>query len=174
MSRSTQFHIQILDEEGLFHDDNGPIFTPADFGGIVPQVGDLIAIPVEQDLHRDPRENPRMRTVVERYFWPMNDPGISVRICLLVRERGVRKGSSRRPRAKPGSGVRSRIDAADIPFIIQQIYKCLGLAKEATDPDIADSLRKLATVFADRAIALGADPDTIPRDTETSRSAGTS
>ncbi len=47
--------------------------------------------------------------------------------------------------------------------MVQQIHTCLNLAKESSDVETAAALRKLAGVFADRAIALGADPKTIPR-----------
>ena len=85
-----------------------------------------------------------------------------MRVGLLVRERDAQK-SPRKRTVKNAASVAPANTAKDIPFIVQQIYTCLNLAKECNDVDIAASLRKLAGAFADRAIALGADPETIPR-----------
>lgn len=51
----------------------------------------------------------------------------------------------------------------DIPFILEQVSKCLRLAAACHDKDVAEGLLKLATAFARRATELGADPLLIPK-----------
>jgi hypothetical protein len=160
--KEEEIRIHIFEKADRLPNDEQSTFEPTDFGGTIPQVGDLIAIPTLQAFSRDPRENPRMRRVVERYFWPRIDPKIPARIILLVREQRSRKFSGKRTVTDTTS------IPSDIPFIVQQIFTCLNLAKECGDADVAASLRKLAGAFSDRAIALGADPETIPRGTSKS------
>jgi hypothetical protein len=50
----------------------------------------------------------------------------------------------------------------DVPFIVEQIAKCVRLSKQCSDPEIAKRLVELARTFAQRALELGADPDLIP------------
>ncbi|MBV9825998.1 MAG: hypothetical protein JO001_10005 [Alphaproteobacteria bacterium] len=50
----------------------------------------------------------------------------------------------------------------DIPFLLQQVRKCLDLAKLCADAEIAWHLTELAREFAQRAIKVGADPSLIP------------
>jgi hypothetical protein len=167
-SKEEPIHIMIFDESDLLTDETNPGFRTTDFGGIIPQVGDLIALPtVPQDSDSDLHENQRMREVIERYFWPSIDPKIPMRVGLLVRERRARK-SPRRSAVTNTKTVTRAGTSPDVPFIIQQIYTCLQAAKECDDAEIEAALRKLAEAFADRAIALGADPKTIPRGTQTS------
>jgi hypothetical protein len=54
------------------------------------------------------------------------------------------------------------ITAADIPYVIKQVAKCLRLAEECNDGEISAGLLELARAFADCARNLGADPDLIP------------
>jgi hypothetical protein len=56
-----------------------------------------------------------------------------------------------------------RTRQSDIPFIVEQISKCVRLAKECADPEISDHLIELARRFERRAIELGADPNLIPQ-----------
>ncbi len=51
----------------------------------------------------------------------------------------------------------------DIPFILEQVSKCLRLAAASNDGEISARLLKLAQAFARRAIELGADPALIPK-----------
>ena len=51
---------------------------------------------------------------------------------------------------------------SDIPFIVEQISKCVRLARQCADPEISDHLLKLARRFERRALELGADPNLIP------------
>lgn len=156
-------HIVIFEESDLVVDERRPTFSPTDFGGTIPQVGDLIALPAgPQESDRDLAENHRIREVIERYFWPSGDPQIPTRVGLVVRERSSRKSLQRRAVTTTRAVARAST-AADIPFIIQQIQTCLRAAKECNDPEMAAALMRLAEAFADRAIALGADPKTIPR-----------
>jgi hypothetical protein len=133
-----------------------------DFGGALPQIGDLIALPAA--LEEVDRGSQRMRAVVERHFWPSLDPRVPVRISLLVRERRGRRISAEGA-VVPARRDRRGSQASDIPFIIQQIYTCLNAARESADREVAAALHRVAEAFADRAIALGADPATIPRAT---------
>jgi hypothetical protein len=50
----------------------------------------------------------------------------------------------------------------DVPFIIEQVSKCLRLSKLSSDPEIAAHLLQLARAFARRALELGAHPDLVP------------
>jgi len=50
----------------------------------------------------------------------------------------------------------------DVPFIVEQIAKCVRLSKLCSDPEIAEQLRELARVFALRALELGARPELVP------------
>lgn len=52
----------------------------------------------------------------------------------------------------------------DVPFIVEQMAKCVRLSKRCSDPEIADHLVELARAFAQRALELGAHPDRIPAD----------
>jgi hypothetical protein len=52
----------------------------------------------------------------------------------------------------------------DVPFIVEQMAKCLRLSKLCSDPEIGEHLVELARVFAQRALELGAHPDRIPAD----------
>ena len=156
-------HIIILDESELLVDLRRTTFRPANFGGTIPQEGDLIAGPSgSEEFDHELPENQRMREVVERYFWPSIDPKVPTRVCLLVRERGPRKSPKKRAVTNT-KAIAKASTASDIPFIIQQIYTCLKAAKECRDTEVADALQRLADAFADRAISLGADPKTIPR-----------
>lgn len=155
--------IQIFDETDLRVSDKHPTFGPIDFGGAIPQVGDLIAIPA---VPRESGRDPRMRRVMERYFWPSID-GKPVRVGLLVGERRARNPSRKKTVINTES-VSPPSAKTDISFIVQQIYTCLNLAKECPDAEMAVALRNLAEAFADRAIVLGADPNTIPRGTSRS------
>jgi len=76
--------------------------------------------------------------------------------------KNLRKSSGERTVTNAES-VSTPSPTPDISFLVQQIHTCLNLAKESSDVETAAALRKLAGVFADRAIALGADPKTIPR-----------
>jgi hypothetical protein len=55
-----------------------------------------------------------------------------------------------------------RSTPSDIPFIVEQITKCVRLARECADPKISDHLIKLARQLERRAIELDADPSLIP------------
>jgi hypothetical protein len=50
----------------------------------------------------------------------------------------------------------------DVPFIVEQMAKCVRLSKRCSDPEIADHLLELARAFAQRALELGAHPDHFP------------
>jgi hypothetical protein len=50
----------------------------------------------------------------------------------------------------------------DIPFLLQQVSKCLDLARLSDDSEIASHLIELARRFAQRAVELGADPLALP------------
>ena len=52
----------------------------------------------------------------------------------------------------------------DVPFIVEQMAKCVRLSKLCSDPEIADHLVELARAFARHALELGADPAHIPAD----------
>jgi hypothetical protein len=52
----------------------------------------------------------------------------------------------------------------DVPFIVEQMAKCVRLSKLCSDPEIAEHLLELARAFAQRALELGSDPDHIPAD----------
>lgn len=52
----------------------------------------------------------------------------------------------------------------DVPFIVEQMAKCLRLSKLCNDPEIAEHLLELARAFAQRALTLGAHPDLVPAD----------
>jgi hypothetical protein len=160
---NVNLYIQIFDETNPVIDGEQPLFRAAEFGGTMPQVGDLIAMPRTQpDFNSDPRQNPRMRRVVERFFWPTTDSNIPVRICLLVRERDARSSSRKRIAKLTASSTAVKTTFEnDVSFLIQQVFTCLKIAKECTNNDTAAALHRLA----DRAVALGADPDTIPRGT---------
>lgn len=54
----------------------------------------------------------------------------------------------------------------DIPFIVEQIARCVRLSKRCSDPEIAEKLVALARTFAQRAVELGADPDVVGADLE--------
>lgn len=51
----------------------------------------------------------------------------------------------------------------DIPFLIEQISKCLSLAEICGDRDIEALLFKLARKFAQRALVLGAERVALPK-----------
>jgi hypothetical protein len=157
-------HIHVFDESIAVPDRVRPPLRLVDFGGALPQIGDLIALPVSEEVDRGSQ---RMRAVVERHFWPSIDPRVPARISLLVRERRGRKISAEGAAVPAARARRARrgSQASDIPFIIQQIYTCLNAAKESADREVAAALHRVAEAFADRAIALGADPATIPRAT---------
>jgi hypothetical protein len=55
-----------------------------------------------------------------------------------------------------------RTTTSDIPFIVEQISKCVRLARQCADLEISDHLIKLARRFERRALELGADPNLIP------------
>jgi hypothetical protein len=55
-----------------------------------------------------------------------------------------------------------RTTSLDIPFIIEQVSKCVRLARQCADPEISDHLIELARRFEGRAIELGADPNLSP------------
>jgi hypothetical protein len=52
----------------------------------------------------------------------------------------------------------------DVPFIVEQMAKCVRLSKRCSDPEIAEHLLELARTFAQRALELGAHPDHFPAD----------
>jgi hypothetical protein len=159
--------IQLFYDSNLLTENSGSIFTVVDFGGVIPQPGDLIAVPREQGSDRDHANSPRMHVVVERYFWPRDDPALPVRVSLLLRERRAHRASSRRKPAAPRVASTPPAVSQDIPFIIQQIYLCLRLARETHDTEIAVALRQLAKIFVQQAVDRGADPDTLPKIEET-------
>jgi hypothetical protein len=89
---------------------------------------------------------------------------LPARISLLVRERQARRASARRKRAAvPDAATARAARAQDVPFIIQQIYLCLRLARETHDAEIAGALRQLAKIFVQQAVERGADPGTLPK-----------
>lgn len=54
----------------------------------------------------------------------------------------------------------------DVPFIVEQIARCVRLSKQCSDPEIAERLAELARTFAQRAVELGADPDVVSANLE--------
>jgi hypothetical protein len=56
-----------------------------------------------------------------------------------------------------------RTTPSDIPFIVEQISKCVRFARQCADPEISDHLIELARRFERRALELGADPNLIPK-----------
>lgn len=81
--RETQ--IIILDDEGTDYAYNRESYELADFGGVVPSVGDLITYAgVRQGLDRTVMSNRRVRQVIRRYFAP--DQG-TAKIYLVVTSR---------------------------------------------------------------------------------------
>jgi hypothetical protein len=50
----------------------------------------------------------------------------------------------------------------DVPFIVEQMARCVRLSAQCRDPEIAEHLLALARAFAQRALELGADPALIP------------
>src|ERR1700691_6098221 len=84
------FSIVVFEDTDLLVDEKRPSFSTLDFGGTIPHAGDLIALPAAQFVD-GPIENPRIREVIERYFWPSSDLRNPTRIGLLVRERRPRK-----------------------------------------------------------------------------------
>jgi hypothetical protein len=81
----SETYIRLFIVSGDALDPQPEDYTPAELGGIVPGVGDVIVDPgVAQGLARDPGN----RTVFEvqrRYIQPDNSHG--ARICLVVLER---------------------------------------------------------------------------------------
>lgn len=158
--------IQIVDEAETRPGGAPPTFSLGSFGGIVPQRGDLIALPLgptSPDNREPTSSSAGVRRVIERYFWPVNGDRLeTVRISLLVQPL---QAASPEDRQEPPVAIEEtvlRTTRADIPFIIQQIYSCLHLARDCGDSELAAALRKVAVAYANKAISLGADPKTLP------------
>jgi hypothetical protein len=64
-----------------------------------------------------------------------------------------------------------RTTPSDIPFIVEQISKCVRLAGQCADPEISYHLIKLARRFETRAVELSADTNLIPEISELADSA---
>lgn len=85
VDRETQ--IIILDDEGTDYAYNRESYELADFGGVVPNVGDLITYAgVKHGLDRTVMANRRVRQVVRRYFAPDQSPS-TVKVYLVVTTR---------------------------------------------------------------------------------------
>ncbi len=52
---------------------------------------------------------------------------------------------------------------AEIGELIENAARCYRLAAYCTDQTVAGRLLELAQEYCDRAVALGADPNTLPR-----------
>jgi hypothetical protein len=51
----------------------------------------------------------------------------------------------------------------EIEYLIACAERCYRLARDATDQGLADQLINLGKEFADHALALGADPNSLPQ-----------